>query len=126
MRLSRSMSIAAALLLAACTRANAQEQFSTLVLEARAQEGESVLKQAFALQEGYRADTERYATTFDELREAGWEDPPGLRFYQPPRIVRAKGDELCIVIEPVPAQPDLWPQHVDQAGQVQRGPCPED
>ncbi len=126
MRLSRSMSIAAVLLLAVCGRANAQEQFGTVVLEARAEEGESVLKQAFALQEAYRADPERHATTVDELREAGWEDSPGLRFYQAPRIVKAEGDELCIVIEPVSAQQNLWPQHVDQAGQVQRGPCPED
>lgn len=124
MRLSRSFAVA--VLLLACGRpAAAQENLGVVVLESRAAEGESVLKQASVLQQAYLADTGRFATTFDELREVGWEDPPGLRFHQPPRIVRAQGEELCIVIEPVPAQPGLWPQHVDQSGEVRRGPCPE-
>lgn len=125
MRPTRSLSVAAVLLLAACGRAGeTREEFNAVVLEARAMEGEQVLKQASVLQEAYHATNQRYATTFDELRAMGWENPAGLTFYQPPRIVRAQGDELCIVIEPVPAQTNLWAQHVDQAGQVQRGPCP--
>jgi hypothetical protein len=124
MRLTPSVKVAAVLLLAGCGSAGeAPQKVDPVVLEAQAAEGESVLRQASVLQQAYRAEKQRYATTFDELREAGWEHPPGLRFYQPPRIVRAQGEELCIVIEPVPAQANLWPQHVDQAGEVRRGPC---
>lgn len=115
--------IGAALLLAGCGRAGeAREEFNAVALESRAAEGEQVLKQAFVLQQAYHARNERYAATFAALREEGWEDPPGLQFYQSPRIVRAQGDELCMVIEP--RQASLWPHHVDQAGEVRRGPCP--
>jgi hypothetical protein len=124
MRLSRSLAVVV-LLLMGCARPAAAQQLSTVVLESRAEEGESVLKQVSMLQQAYVADTGRFATTFDELQTVGWEYPPGLRFYQAPRIVRAQGEELCIVIEPTAAQPELWPQHVDSSGQVRRGPCPE-
>jgi hypothetical protein len=125
MRPYRFVSVAAVLLLAACGRAGeTREEFDAVVLQARAQEGELVLKQVWALQQAYRATNQRYATTFDELRAMGWENPVDLKFYQPPRIVRAGSDEVCIVIEPVPGQPNLWPHHVDQTDQVQRGPCP--
>lgn len=124
MRLTRSVTVVA-VLLAGCGRAEeAREEFDATVLQARALEGEQVLRQVSVLQQAYRASKQRYATTFDELREAGWEQPAGLQFYQPPRIVRSQGEDLCIVIEPVPAQANLWPQHVDQAGEVRRGPCP--
>jgi hypothetical protein len=116
---------AVALLLSPGCGGRAAEQagrFDVLVMESRAAEGEQVLKQASVLQEAYRADNQRYATTFAELQEVGWEPPPGLRFYQAPRIVRAGRDALCIVIEP--RQAELWAQHVDQTGQVKRGPCP--
>ena len=127
MRPYRSVSVAAVLLLAACGRpgaGEAQQKADPVILRSQAAEGESVLKQVSVLQQAYRADKGRWAATFDELREVGWEDPPGLQFHQPPRIVRAQGDELCIVIEPVPAHASLWPQHLDQAGDVKRGPCP--
>lgn len=109
----------AALLLSGCA---APARFQAVAAEARAAEAPPVLKQAYVLQESYRSDHERYATSLAELREVGWEDPPGLRQYHPVRIVRADGDALCM--EMLPLEDDLWPQHVDQSGQVQRGPCP--
>lgn len=127
MRPYRFVSVAAVLLLAACggeAEAPAKAKADPAVLQSQAAEGESVLKQVSTLQQAYRADKGRWAATLDELREAGWEDPSGLQFHQPPRIVRAQGDELCIVIEPTPAHDSLWPQHLDQAGDVKRGPCP--
>jgi hypothetical protein len=100
-----------------------QEKADPAVLQSQAAEGESVLTHVSALQQAYRADKGRWAASFDELREAGWEER-GLQFYQQPRIIRAQGDELCIVIEPTPAHATLWPQHLDQVGDVTRGPCP--
>jgi type II secretory pathway pseudopilin PulG len=112
---------AAALLLGASACA-APARFQAVAADARAQEATSVLKQAFTLQEVYRADNDRYATTLAQLREAGWEDPPGLAQYHPPRIVRASADAMCV--EMLPLRDDVWPQHVDQSGEVRRGPCP--
>lgn len=111
---------AAALLLASCGN-GAGAEFQAAARESRALEARTVLRQAFSVQESYRAWKDGYATTFDELAEAGWEGGP-LREHHPPRIVRAEGDELCMEMEPLKA--DLWPQHVDQTGEVQRGPCP--
>jgi hypothetical protein len=129
MRPYRFLSVAAVLLLAGCGGEGGgggepPAKADPAVLRSQATEGESVLMQVSALQQAYRADKGRWAATFDELREAGWEEPRGLEFHQPPRIVRARGDELCIVIEPTPANAGLWPQHLDQAGDVKRGPCP--
>ncbi|MBW3571603.1 MAG: hypothetical protein KY467_10895 [Gemmatimonadetes bacterium] len=112
---------AAALLLSGCG-GGAVAEFGAVSLEARAAEARPVLKQAFTLQEAYRARNDRYAATFRELEEVGWEDPQGMRQYQLPRIVRAEGEALCMEMEPT--RPDLWPQHVDQTGVVQRGRCP--
>jgi hypothetical protein len=89
--------------------------------ESRALEARTVLRQAVSVQKPYRAWKDVYATTRGELAEAGWEGG-ALREYHPPRIVRAEGDDLCMDMQPLKA--DLWPQHVDHTGEVQRGPCP--
>jgi hypothetical protein len=104
---------------AGCTPA---ARFQAVAAESRAAEAESVLKQAYTLQETYRAVNGRYAATFAELERVGWEAPPGLRQYHPARIVRASGDDFCV--EMLPLRQDLWPQHVGPSGQAQRGPCP--
>jgi hypothetical protein len=127
MRPYRFVIVAALLLQAGCGGeggGGAPAKADPAILLSQAAEGESVLKQVSALQQAYRADKGRWAATVDELREAGWEEPRRLEFHQPPRIVRARGEDLCIVIEPTPANASLWPQHLDQAGDVKRGPCP--
>jgi type II secretory pathway pseudopilin PulG len=100
----------------------APARFQAVAAESRAAEAESVLKQAHTLQETYRAVNGRYADTFAELERVGWEAPPGLRQYNPARIAHASGDRYCV--EMLPLRDDVWPQHVDQSGQAQRGPCP--
>jgi type II secretory pathway pseudopilin PulG len=108
-----------ALLLSGCA---APARFQAVAADARAAEAESVLKQAYTLQEVYRSVHGRYATTFAELAQVGWEDPPGLRQYHPARIVRAQSDAFCV--EMLPLRDDLWAQHVDPSGEAKRGPCP--
>lgn len=97
-------------------------RFRAVADEARAAEAPPVLRQAFVLQESYRARTGRWAGTLTELAEEGWEIPGGLGQYHPPRIVRAEGDALCM--EMLPLREDPWPHHVDQSGQVRPGRCP--
>lgn len=84
--------------------------------EARAKEGEVVLKQAYVLQSTYRAEHGAYARDFRALEAVGWQTPP-LRHFHPPRVVRWDS-RLCIVIEPRAA--DLWPLSVDENGTLGR------
>lgn len=115
--------VAAVLLPASCGRTGeARREFDQAAMESRAMQAQPVLKQAFVLQQSHRDWKGRYAATFDELKEVGWEEPAGLEFYDPPRVVRADDEGFCIVMEP--RRDGLWPQHVDQAGSVVRGPCP--
>ncbi|HEX6910896.1 MAG TPA: hypothetical protein VF142_10895 [Longimicrobium sp.] len=86
--------------------------------EARTKEAEVVLKQAYTLQYTYKAERGTYAATMDSLRVVGWEPPPGLRYYHPPRVTQWR-DRLCVVMEPRDA--DLWPVHVDDEGDLGRG-----
>ena len=86
--------------------------------EARQKEAEVVLKQAYTLQRTYQAERGAYAPVVDSLREVGWEPPPGLRFYHPPRVTGWR-DRLCMVMEPRDA--DLWPVHIDEEGDLGRG-----
>jgi len=86
-----------------------------------AQEADGILRQAYALQDAYRQEHGRFAGTFAGLAQAGWQDPQP-RHHQPPRIVRAQGGALCMEMQPAAA--GLWPQHVDQTGEVRRGACP--
>ncbi|MBB4635698.1 hypothetical protein [Longimicrobium terrae] len=90
--------------------------------EARSAEVGPLLKQARTLQEVYRLENGRYAATWDELRTAGWEPVP-LRWFHPPVIRRATGDQLCIDVQP--RDPDLWPVHIMGGGDGQpgRGTC---
>jgi hypothetical protein len=88
--------------------------------EARMAEARPLLKQAFTLQETYRMEHGRYAPTMDALRVVGWQEVP-LRHFRQPRVVRADERRLCIVVEPLSA--DLWPQHIDEQGDLNRGPC---
>ena len=83
-------------------------------------EARPLLKQAYTLQETYRMEHGRYAPTMDALREVGWQEVP-LRHFRQPHVVRADGRRLCIVVEPLSA--DLWPQHIDEQGDLNRGPC---
>ncbi|HEX6041508.1 hypothetical protein [Longimicrobium sp.] len=85
--------------------------------EARAKEGEVVLKQAYTLQSVYKVERGAYARDFRALEEVGWQTPP-LRHFHPPRVVRWD-NRLCIVIEPRAA--DLWPLSVDENGTLGRG-----
>lgn len=119
--MARMTAPAAALLLCASGCAPAA-RFQAVAADARAQEAASLLKQASTLQHAYREMNNRYAATLAELQEAGWENPRGLRQYHPPRIVRAGADAFCM--EMLPLRNDVWPQHVDQSGEVRRGPCP--
>lgn len=86
--------------------------------ESRAREADGVLKQAYTLQQVYKAEYGHYAAHMDTLRVVGWE-PPGLRWFTPPRVVRHDDDRLCIVVQPRTA--DLWPVHIDQTGTLGRG-----
>lgn len=86
--------------------------------EVRTKEAEVMLKQAFTLQQTFRAEHGAYAPTMDSLRVVGWEPPGGLRYYHPPRV-RQWRDRLCMVAEPRDA--DLWPVHVDDEGDLGRG-----
>jgi hypothetical protein len=127
MRATRAIGVpAATLLLAGCGAGGAPAEKAAEVrrvaTESRAAEAPPVLEQAFLLQEAYRGERGRWAATFAELAEVGWEDPPGMAAHRQPRIVRAEGEELCIVIEPLDER--LQPQHVDQTGEVRPGPCP--
>ena len=88
---------------------------------AMAQEADAILRQAYTLQDAYRQEHGRFAASLGELAQAGWQDPHP-RFYRRPRVVRAQGQALCIEMQP--ARADLWPQHVDQTGEVRRGACP--
>jgi hypothetical protein len=85
--------------------------------EARALEANGVLKQAYTLQQVYKADYGHYATAMDSLRVVGWQ-PQALRYFQQP-VVDVDGEWLCIVAKPRTA--DLWPVHVDAAGTIGRG-----
>jgi hypothetical protein len=88
--------------------------------EARMAETGPLLKQAYTLQQVYRMEHGRYAPTMDALRVVGWQEIP-LRHFRQPRVVRADARRLCIVAEPLSA--DLWPQHIDEQGDLNRGPC---
>jgi hypothetical protein len=86
--------------------------------EVRTKEADVMLKQAYVLQQTYRAERGTYAAAMDSLRTVGWEPPSGLRYYHPPRVTQWR-DRLCIVAEPRDA--DLWPVHVDEEGDLGRG-----
>jgi hypothetical protein len=88
--------------------------------EARMAEAGPLLKQAYTLQQVYRAEHDRFAASMDALRAVGWQEAP-LRHFRQPRVVRADGRRLCIVAEPLAA--DLWPVHIDEQGDLNRGPC---
>lgn len=88
--------------------------------EARMAETGPLLKQVYTLQQVYRMEHGRYAPTMDALRVVGWQEAP-LRHFRQPRVIRADERRLCIVAEPLAA--DLWPQHIDEQGDVNRGPC---
>ncbi|HEX6367855.1 MAG TPA: hypothetical protein VF006_02905 [Longimicrobium sp.] len=89
--------------------------------ESRMAEAGPLLKQAYTLQQVYRMEHGgRYASTMDALRVVGWQ-PLSLRHFRQPRVVRADERRLCIVAEPLSA--DLWPIHVDEQGDLNRGPC---
>lgn len=122
-RIIRTATAAAAGLLLGGCGGGALAEFRAVSMEARAAEARPVLQQAWTLQESFRERNGRYAATLRELEEVGWADPAGLRYYRLPRIVRAGADELCMEMEP--RDDALWPQHVDQAGVVLRGLCPE-
>lgn len=85
--------------------------------EARASEADGVLKQAYTLQQVYRANYGRYAEQMDSLRVVGWVPVP-MRYFQTPRV-RVSGERLCITVQPRTA--DLWPMHIDEAGRLGRG-----
>jgi hypothetical protein len=93
---------------------------ATVPREARMAEVVPLLKQIYTLQETYQAQHGVYARTFAELETVGWQAAP-LRHHHAPRIVYAHGGRLCV--EVVPREAGLWPQHVDQRGQVRRGRC---
>lgn len=89
--------------------------------ESRMMEARVVLKQAYTLQQVYRMENGGgYARSMDALRVVGWQEAP-LRNFRQPRVVRADEQRLCIVMEPLSA--DLWPVHVDEQGDLNRGPC---
>jgi hypothetical protein len=89
--------------------------------EARMAEAGPLLKQAYALQQVYRMEHGgRFASTMDALRVVGWQEAP-LRNFRQPRVVRADERRLCMVAEPLTA--DLWPVHIDEQGDLNRGPC---
>ncbi|HEU4452743.1 MAG TPA: hypothetical protein VFR81_06770 [Longimicrobium sp.] len=85
--------------------------------EARTVEAAGLLKQAYVLQQTYRAQHGRYAEGFEQLREVGWEPVP-MRHFHPLEMVRS-GERLCIVARPRAA--DLWPVHIDAQGKIARG-----
>ncbi|HEX5869929.1 MAG TPA: hypothetical protein VFY65_05930 [Longimicrobium sp.] len=88
--------------------------------ESRMAEAGPMLKQAATLQQVYQMEHGRYASTMDALRVVGWQEAP-LRHFRQPRVVRADERRLCIVAEPLSA--DLWPVHIDEQGDLNRGPC---
>lgn len=89
--------------------------------ESRMKEAEGALKQAFALQQSYRAERGEYAWNMFQLQSVGWE-PPTLRYFLQPRLIR-EGARFCIVAEP--RTPDLWPLYVDETGEIRQGrDCP--
>ncbi|HEX2207271.1 MAG TPA: hypothetical protein VHG93_06275 [Longimicrobium sp.] len=88
--------------------------------EARMAEAGPMLRQAFTLQETYRMERGAYAPNMDSLREMGWRELP-LRHFRQPRVVRADERRFCIVAEPLSGE--LWPVHIDEQGDLSRGPC---
>jgi hypothetical protein len=88
--------------------------------EARMMEVRGILKQAYTLQQVYQMEHGRYAAGMDALRAVGWQEVP-LRHFRQPRVARADARRLCIVAEPLTA--DLWPMHIDEQGDLNRGPC---
>lgn len=88
--------------------------------EMRAVEAGPTLKQLYTLQKTHQAEHGTYARTLDELAQVGWQAHE-LRHFRTPRIASAEQGRLCIDIMPRAA--DLWPQHVDESGQLSRGPC---
>jgi hypothetical protein len=86
--------------------------------EARMKEADGVLKMAYTLQQTYRAERGEFARNLFDLREVGWETPT-LRNFEAPRLIRAEGARLCIVMEP--RSPDLWPVHIDESGEIRQG-----
>ena len=85
--------------------------------DVRAREADGVLKQAYTLQQAYRANYGHYAVNMDSLRSVGWEAAP-MRFFRAPRTV-SSGDRLCISVQPRMA--DGWPMHIDERGRLGRG-----
>jgi len=85
--------------------------------EARAKEADGVLKQAYVLEQVYKAQYGFYAPNTDSLRVVGWERQP-LRHYNQVEVVRSD-ERLCIVARPREA--DLWPVHIDAQGTLGRG-----
>jgi len=76
-------------------------RFSMASRRAKELEGEGLLKQAYTLEQAYRANHDAYAGSLSDLESVGWETP-AARYYDVE--VSAAGDrDLCLEAVPKPA-----------------------
>jgi Tfp pilus assembly protein PilE len=94
-------------------------RFTMASQRAKEMEGEGLLKQAYTLENAYRANNGAYAPSFDDLKSVGWEDPAGLRHYTV-EIASADSVDLCLHALPRPGS-GVRPIRMRTSGEIERG-----
>jgi Tfp pilus assembly protein PilE len=87
-------------------------RFSQAARQAREREGELLLKQAYGLEQTYRAENGRYASKAGDLR---W-DPPPTPLHYDLRVAAAGVRTLCLEAVPRPAAGEMPALSMDQDG----------
>ncbi|HEX8245698.1 MAG TPA: hypothetical protein VF541_19455 [Longimicrobium sp.] len=77
-------------------------RFSQASRSAKELEGAALLKQAYTLEQTYRAEKGMYASRLDDLREVGWEPPPATYYYDV-QVSTANDQDLCLEAVPRPS-----------------------
>jgi len=94
-------------------------RFTVAAQRAKEQEGEGLLKLAYTQEMTYYADNGRYARTFEELKTAGWAEPPAPRYYEV-EIASADSTDFCLHALPLPGA-EVKPIRVGVTGAMERG-----
>ncbi|MFL5542981.1 MAG: zinc-ribbon domain-containing protein [Longimicrobiaceae bacterium] len=94
-------------------------RFTLAARRAKEQEGEGLLKQAYTTEMAYYADHGTYARTFEELKTAGWAEPPAPRYYSV-EIASADSTDFCLHALPLPGA-EVKPIRVGITGAMEHG-----